>query len=133
MKNIFLFLATMMSITVAEANPYEEFESLLGRYTNQDSEGQFNSAWVEIQKQDNDQFILIFNVPCGTKVTPRTFNIIPSGPISGDLTLMEDGGGQCYTGQTPRFIVTKETIMIRVDPRIRTPRFNGIYKLYKVQ
>lgn len=135
MKNAFLFLAVAMGVTNAFASVDE---LTVGRYFNPDYNGDatWQRAWVDIRVSElgveAGGYELVFNIPCGTKVTPEVYKIPKPDLFSNVLELVDLGSSQCYLGTAPKLFVYKDTIEIYTNPRIRTPGFSGSYKLKRV-
>lgn len=130
MRGVILVIGFFTAMSSAFAEPTEKLE---GRYTSSAYDGQYSyqNAWVEIRKGEQGGLELVFNVPCGTKLTPRVFKINQTSSIGGELELLEEGSSQCFTGQNPRIILLGNTLHIHTSPRIRTPGFDGTYELTK--
>ncbi len=127
-------LILVVGYLIGMANAFAEIpKKLEGRYTSAEYDGPYSyqNAWVEIRKAGQNGLELVFNVPCGTKLTPRVFKIIHTNSIGSELELIEEGSSQCYTGSNPRIILLGDTLRIHTSPRVRTPGFDGTYELSK--
>lgn len=139
MKNVILGLGFLVGFTNAFAAPSVTFE---GKYVNAAYNGPhgFQAAWVEIRTNDQKELELIFNVPCLTKLTARTFkmndrrdfklnDVSTTTLIDGTLEVINEGAGQCDTGKNPKIFLDGDSLSIITEPRIRTPGFDGVYIL----
>ncbi len=132
----------MTVLMIALISPIISFafqnQGLIGKYVNQS----YNfgvEASVEVIKGNKDTLEFRFMIPCGTKLIPAEFRYIQSTAtsslqqfdesnfFSGQLEQMDPGASQCYTGLSPRILVSGNQMTIRTDLKIRVPGFFGSY------
>lgn len=112
----------------------DSYSHLVGRYenTNYDGPYPYQKAWVQIFMGQWGDLQLHFNIACGSKLIPKTFEIYRTSPSAGTLGLINEGSGQCETGKNPAYTFSENKIYIKANPdNDHVPGFDGIYILTK--
>ncbi len=109
-------------------------ETIYGRYENPDYPKQTyqQTAHVTIEPLSETMHSLIFEVPCGSKLTPKLVELTPSSCVTGSFKVIEEGGSQCFLGATGDYTLYGRELILSPSKIIRTPGFNGRYKFKKV-
>ena len=104
---------------------------ITGQYSNPAYNGKYayQKANVDIQEDSSGNYQMTFNVPCGTKLSPRILELVPTSCISGSLRIIEDGSSQCYVGDAPTYFLIGDELTIYTSARIHVPGFDGSYQL----
>ena len=128
-----LMMGIILSINL-QASDECGLKNLTGSFTNPlyDGKENYQSTSVELKEVSPDNFQVIFNIPCGTKLTPKVFEVLPGYCLAGKLKLIDEGSSQCYTGENPDFFIIGDKLSIYTESRIRVPGFNGVYSLKRI-
>lgn len=104
-------------------------QTLIGRYVNNNYDGEFNSAYAQFLEQKNGDIQAEISIPCGTKIIPAIYQVICFESDFPTLKLISEGASQCTIGEKAALSPIADELIIFTT--IRTPGFDGKYEFTK--